>query len=174
MPIAAVAHPTAAGRRRMTSWWRMMLREIDIIGSDIPCSTRPTSSTARFGARAQTTEPTIRSQMQMTNTRRLPNMSASRPATGLATAPVRKKPVATHDVLDGLVPSSPGSTGMRGMTTLKIMHTSRLALAGAATSAWRGRSSGGADTGATAAMTSSQRAGLTVPANCSCCKSLQR
>ena len=56
----------------------------------MPCSTRPTIIRPRPSLSAQTTEPTANAPSEIARKRSLPNMSPSRPSTGVATDAARK------------------------------------------------------------------------------------
>ena len=51
-----------------------------------PCSTRPATTTSSELPSAETAQPAAKKPSEMTSIRRLPNMSPSRPNTGVATA----------------------------------------------------------------------------------------
>ena len=74
---------------------------------------------------AQITEPTTIAPMENRITRRLPNMSASRPAIGIATAAVSRVDVMTQEALSGLVSRYPGSRPTIGTTRVCMNDASR-------------------------------------------------
>ena len=67
--------------------------------------------------KAQSSEPASRMSAEATRTGLRPLMSASRPATGMATPPARRVAVTTHAALSGAVSSSRGSSGWTGITS---------------------------------------------------------
>ncbi len=65
-----------------------------------PCRARPISSTAKFVAVAESSEPTATMPSAPSRTLRASPRSASRPSTGVETAAVNVEIVSTHCPLD--------------------------------------------------------------------------
>ncbi len=65
---------------------------------------RPETTTPRVFPSAETTEPAPKKASEMTSIRRLPNMSPSRPKTGVAIAALSRKPVSVQATPASSVP----------------------------------------------------------------------
>ena len=81
-----------------------------------PCSARPTTTSSSERPSAATVEPAPNSSSEMTSIRRLPNMSPSRPATGVATAAASRYAVSTQAIPLASVPSLVVSSPSAGMS----------------------------------------------------------
>lgn len=88
-----------------------------------PCNPRPTTMGNNVSLSAQMIDPPVRSNSESSNIKRLPNMSPSRPAIGVITAPANKVTVITHEASAALVLSMMGRLGMRGTTMVCMSET---------------------------------------------------
>ncbi len=73
----------------------------------MPCSARPTTISPSPSLSAQTTEPIANAPSEIARKRSLPNMSPSRPSTGVATDAARKYALIIQTI--SLVPTSKAS-----------------------------------------------------------------
>ncbi len=90
--ISPIAEPSRSG----ASSSRIRLMPSGITPAAQPCSARPTIIGTSEELSAPTTDPATSSPRQISSIRRLPNMSPSRPVTGVATAPASRVAVSTH------------------------------------------------------------------------------
>jgi hypothetical protein len=95
---------------------RTMLIATGMYPMAIPWSTRPTRTTTKSSETAHSNDPASSTPAEITRIGFLPKMSASRPETGIATAPPRRVAVTTQEVLEALVLSRRGSSDWIGMT----------------------------------------------------------
>ena len=119
--IEAIAVPVMCGG--VTSRIRLMPTGMKPIAR--PCRVRPTSIGVSESESAQMTEPTSSTAALTESTRCLPNMSASRPATGIATAAPSRVAVITQEALAADVCSSCGSSPWMGRTRVCISEALR-------------------------------------------------
>ena len=94
----------------------MMLNASGKIAPPPPWITRATSMTATDDVSAATTEPTISDASTIRSTRFLPNMSPSRPSTGVATEALMRYAVSTQATVDWLVLRAFPIAGSAGST----------------------------------------------------------
>lgn len=92
--------------------------------------------------RAQTTEPRTSGTSETSSMRRLPYMSPSRPATGVATAAASRVAVITQEAFDAEVSNSFGSSAISGTTRVWVSAATMPAKARMPTTA-PGRAAGG-------------------------------
>ncbi len=92
---------------------------------DSPCIARPASIGASESDSAQITLATSSIAALTTITRCLPKMSASRPATGIATPPASSVIVMTHAALARLVSSSWPSSPWIGISSVCVRDATR-------------------------------------------------
>ena len=90
-----------------------------------PWRARPASIGASELDIAQMTEPRSRSAALTTRTRCLPTRSATRPATGIATAAASRVMVTTHEAFEAEVASSWGSSLWMGITIVWVSAAPR-------------------------------------------------
>ncbi len=114
----------------------MMLMPSGITAADRPCRARPATIGTSASLSPQTTEPLIRSIRLSSSMRRLPNMSPSRPTTGVATAEARSVAVTAQAASEADASRSFGSSGMIGMTRVCMSATTIPARASTATTAF--------------------------------------
>ncbi len=117
--ISAIAEPSRFGG----SSSRMMLMPSGIAPIAPPWMARPITMRTSSEVSAQISEPTTSRPRATMSMRRLPNMSPSRPITGVATAPARRVAVMTQDALDVVVCSSFGRSATSGTTSVCMTET---------------------------------------------------
>lgn len=117
--ISAIAEPARSLGRR--SWMREIPSGIRPEAS--PWSPRPRIIGSTSVETAQITEPTRNGARATSIIGFLPYMSASRPATGVETAPVNKVTVMIHEAVAGDVPKMSGSAPMIGTTSVCARET---------------------------------------------------
>ena len=121
MPSVALISAIPEPRRSGGSVSRMRLMPSGTALTATPCRARPTRTGTRSEVTAHSTEPTTSSPSVASRTRRLPIMSPSRPAIGVATAPASSVAVITQEAVADVVESSWGSWGTSGTTS--VMHS---------------------------------------------------
>ena len=119
--IAAIAVPVRCGG--VISRISEMPTGMNPIAS--PCIARPTSIGASESLSAQTTLATSSSPALATSTRCLPKRSASRPATGIATAAASSVIVMTQAAFAWLVPRSSPSSPWIGIRSVCVSDAVR-------------------------------------------------
>ncbi len=117
----------------------MMLIPSGIAESAQPCRARPINTGRSEAETAQTMDPAISAVRAITIIRRLPNMSPSRPATGVKTAEASRVIVSTQAASARLVCSSVCRLGTSGTTRVIMTDTTMPAKASAATISPLGR-----------------------------------
>ena len=86
MPAIADSRPIEPATRSRGNSSRTIPIASGKMPPPMPCSTRPATTTSSELPSAETTLPAAKIASEATNSRRLPNMSPSRPITGVATA----------------------------------------------------------------------------------------
>jgi len=122
-PSDALINPIAEPTRSAGTAARSTLIASGMIGIPSPCRPRPTMNGTSELVSAEVIEPAVSIAAQMIRIGLGPYMSPSRPNTGVATAAVNSVTVIAHDALVGLVSSSLGSSGTRGMIRVCISDT---------------------------------------------------
>ncbi|CAM5661522.1 hypothetical protein STENM36S_01627 [Streptomyces tendae] len=135
-PREALITAVAPASRSTGSSSRMMLMPSGITAADRPCRARPATIGTSASLSPQTAEPAISSTRLSSSIRRLPNMSPSRPTTGVATAEASSVAVTAQAASEADASRSFGSSGMIGITRVCISATTIPARASTATTAF--------------------------------------
>jgi hypothetical protein len=134
MPIEALIRPIAApALSRGSTSWRSEIPS-GIIALPRPWRPRPMIIVATSWATAHTAEPTMNGTIAATRIFFLPNMSPSRPATGVEIAPTSRVIVMTQEVLETSVWKIWGRLAMIGTTRVWARETTMPVAASTATS----------------------------------------
>ena len=96
MPKVAEMRPIEEATRSRGNSSRMIPKDSGKIAPPAPCTTRPRIRTPIDGATAQTSEPSPNTASEPSSSFSLPNMSPSRPSSGVQTQDVSRNAVSSH------------------------------------------------------------------------------